>query len=333
MANKYGDITPQQGVFAIKDMLKTADQQLVLNRFFKQYQTPKNVTNQFKFRGRNLFAPLTTPVAEGVTPSGQTLTYRDITGTYDQYMSWVEITDVASDFIDSDIWRDSKDNLAQQAGETNEMQAWTVATSGNSVSYSNSAASRGATVTPFTLNDLHRATRNIRRNRGLMVQEQLSPSINVGTQPIEKAYLCFCHTDMEPVIRGLAGFVHVSEYGSTKGLEFEFGSIENVRFITTAMFEPYRDTRVGGAVGTNVPADSDATKAAIYPMVFYAQEAIGCISLKGINAFTPIVRMPGTPSDTDPGGQRGSVANKWYYKAAILNEAWLHRVESTAPQL
>ena len=54
------------------------------------------------------------------------------------------------------------------------------------------------------------------------------------------------------------------------------------------------------------------------------------VPLQGSNAITPIVLNPNNPSQSDPLGQRGSVAWKTYQTAAILNEAWFARVEVAA---
>ncbi len=55
--------------------------------------------------------------------------------------------------------------------------------------------------------------------------------------------------------------------------------------------------------------------------------------LKGKRAITPMVLNPGTPSKSDPLGQRGFVSWKTYLASVILNENWLARLECAVTDL
>jgi N4-gp56 family major capsid protein len=325
----YGDITSGQGLQFIKNALKTADEICVLSKFTTPIPLDKNSTDTVKVSAPNLFGVLKTPMAEGVTPTAQQLTYRDVTATIDQYGANIVVTDKAANLLDREIFTDAPNLLSQQAAESLEWLAWQTMTNGNQVFYAN-GASRAAVNTEVSLTTLRKAVRLLMRNRARMIGKQLDGGLNIGTAPIEKAYYVFCHTDVQPVIRALAGFVHVSEYGSGSGkVDYEFGSVENMRFITTPMLLPFEgDANKGGAVGAMIPNDTTAANAAVYPLVILGENAVHSIALKGMNQMTPKVRRPGTPSDTDRHGQRGSVAIDYWAKFFITNEAWLTRVET-----
>jgi N4-gp56 family major capsid protein len=57
------------------------------------------------------------------------------------------------------------------------------------------------------------------------------------------------------------------------------------------------------------------------------------VPLKGQSAMTPTVLNPGTPSKSDPLGQRGYVGWKTWFNAVRLNETWMSRLEVAASNL
>jgi N4-gp56 family major capsid protein len=62
-------------------------------------------------------------------------------------------------------------------------------------------------------------------------------------------------------------------------------------------------------------------------------DAYGVVPLKGQSAMTPTVLNPGTPSKSDPLGQRGYVGWKTWFNAVRLNETWMSRLEVAASNL
>jgi N4-gp56 family major capsid protein len=59
-------------------------------------------------------------------------------------------------------------------------------------------------------------------------------------------------------------------------------------------------------------------------------DAYGCLNLAGKGVFTPVVVPVGTPSVSDPLGQKGSVGWKMYSAEMVLNSDWIVVVESGA---
>lgn len=325
----YGDITSGQGLEFIAKSLKTADAVTVLGKFITPIPLGQNMTDTVKVSAPNLFPVLTTPLAEGVTPTAQQLTYRDVTATVLQYGAYVEVTDKAADLLDRQIMVDCPKLLAQQAAETAEYLNWQAIIAGNQVFYANGAA-RSAVNTQASLTQIRNMVRLLQRNRAKRVTEMSNGALQINTKPIEAAYLVFCHTDCQNLIRSFTGFTPTSQYGGAREmLPEEFGSVDDIRFITSSALLPYEGiANVGGAVGANIPNAADPTKAAVYPMVMMGMDAVHQIAIKGKNQLTPKVRRPGQPSDSDPLGQRGSVATNFWWKTFVTNEAWLARIET-----
>lgn len=60
----------------------------------------------------------------------------------------------------------------------------------------------------------------------------------------------------------------------------------------------------------------------MYPIVYISQEYYATCPLAGKGIVKPTVLNPGTPSKSDPLGQRGYVGWKTWWAGTILNEAW-----------
>lgn len=275
------------------------------------------------------FAISTTPLAEGVTPSTQQMSYEDVSVQLQQYGAVVNITDKVADMSEDPVLRDASTLSGEQAGETIELLTWGVLKAGTNVQYSNGSA-RTDVNTALELGDIRKAVRTLKAQRARSITSMLSGSPDYNTTPVEGGYIAFGHTDLEADLRGLTGFTPVAQYGSRKPLcPEEIGTIENVRFILSPVLEPWEDA--GGAKGTMV--STTGTSADVYPVIFIGKESYGLVPLKGKNSITPSVLNPGEPSKSDPLGQNGYVGWKTYFAAVRLNEAWMVRHETAVTAL
>ena len=326
----YGDVSPRVGVIAVSQFLKHAEHPLVFNKLGQVERAPKNKGLAIKWRRFMPFAPITTPLTEGVTPSSQKLAVEDVTATLSHYGGWSEITDVIQDTHEDPILQGAMQIHGQQAGESFETLTYLTLRAGTNVVYAN-GSSRSGVNTKISLGKLRSAVRTLNKNKCRKKTSILAPSVNYKTQAIEAAYIAVCHTDLEPDIRDLPGFVPVSQYGSRQPIcPQEFGSVENVRFITTTIASPFADA--GGLNGDAVLSTS-GTKADVYPILIFGEDAYGTVALKGREAAEILVRNPGKPEKGNELGQTGSVGWKGWHVAARLNEAWLVRLEVAATLL
>ena len=90
--NTYGDISPRTAAYAVRELLKRGDPLLVLERFGQAKTLPQKSTQTMKFRRYEALEPATTPLTEGVTPSGKLLTKTDVTTVLRQYGDFVGLT-------------------------------------------------------------------------------------------------------------------------------------------------------------------------------------------------------------------------------------------------
>ena len=326
----YGDVSPRVGIIAITQFLKHAEHPIVFNKLGQVERVPKNKGQTIKWRRWVPFDPITTPLTEGVTPSSQKLAVVDVSATLGQYGNWSEITDVIQDTHEDPILQGMMQIHGQQASESFETLTYLTLRAGTNVVYANGSA-RNAVNTKVSLGKIRSAVRTLNKNKCRKKTTILAPSVNYKTQAIEAAYVAVCHTDLEPDIRDLPGFVPVSQYGSRQTIcPQEFGSVENVRFITTTVATPFADA--GGLDGDTV-LSTTGTNADVYPILIFGEDAYGTVALKGKDAAEILVRNPGKPEKGNELGQTGSVGWKGWHVAARLNEAWMVRLEVAATLL
>src|SRR4030067_3328027 len=108
---QYNDISPRTQAYADKRLLTRAVPNNILGQFGQVRTLPQKNTQVIKFRRYNKLSVATTPLTEGVTPTGKTLTKTDVTATLKQYGDFVTITDVIQDTHEDPILRESTDIL------------------------------------------------------------------------------------------------------------------------------------------------------------------------------------------------------------------------------
>lgn len=326
----YGDISQRTAAYAAVDFLRNVEPVLVLSRFGQSRPVPKNKAETVKFRRTIPFAPVSVPLVEGVTPNAHTITFEDVQVSLKQWGDVVIITDKVHDLAEDPVLKEAMEESGKQAAATVEQITYGVIKAGTSVYYANGAL-RSAVNTALTLNKQRAVTRYLERSKGKKFTKILGGSVNYATMPIEAAYVAVCHTDLSHDIRSLNGFVPVAKYAQRQPIsEYELGSVDDVRYITSPDLAPWSDA--GGAAGSSVVTTS-GTSADVYPILFLAQDAYGLCPLKGSESVHPTVLNPGTPSKSDPLGQRGYVGWKAWFNAVRLNETWMSRLEVAATKL
>lgn len=328
---KYTDsgISPRTNVWAAREMLKHAIPVIVLDKVAKTVRMPKNRTKTIKFRRPVVFTAADTPLVEGVTPNATQFSYEDVSVALQQYGEYVEITDIIEDMAEDPVLSDASVQCGENIGRTLEALNYGVARGGTSVFYANGSA-RSAVNTTLNLDRLRKATRYLRDQKAMMITNVLSPSTNYGTRSVEAAYVAVCHSDCDADIRDLPKFTHVSDYGTRKTIsEYELGTCENVRFITSPDLGPWEDV---GGTPTGV-ISTTGSSADVYPIIIFGREAFGTVALRGYGSISPKIVPVGKLDKADPLGQRGTVGWKTYHAAIRLNETWMTRIEVAVSDL
>lgn len=321
MATTYGDISPRTAAYAEKELLKRGLPFLVLEKFGQAKPLPENSTKVMKFRRYNALPNTPQALVEGVTPTGQALTVTDVTATLTQYGDRVTITDVILDTHEDQTLNEAVNLLGEQAAQMIEKMRFGKLKSGTNVIYGNGSL-RTDVNTPITITLQRRAVRALKRQNARFITSVVRSTPSYGTENVAPGYVGLIHPDCEADVRQLTGFVPAEKYGSMTPWENELGKCEDVRYVSSTIFEPWADAG-GDKLGM---LSTSGTKADVYPILFVGRDSYAIIALKGMFALTPMVVNP-KPSDSDPLAQRGHVAWKAMQTCEILNDAWLVRAE------
>ena len=327
----YGDITPRTAGKAMPGFLMRALPYLVLEKYLDLKPLPSNSTKTAIFRRYEALEKATTPLVEGVTPVGKNMRYTDVQCTLQQFGDYVTLTDVIADTHEDPVLQEYIGITAEQAAQTLETLRYNVLKAGSNVFYANKVAGRDSVVAAISLADQRRVTRAFKRQNAAYITKKTASTPNYGTVAVRASYIGLVHPDLENDIRALTGFKDAVDYGASQAAdEFEIGTVEDVRYIRSTIFESFPDA--GGNKGTMV--STSGVKADVYPILYLAAHCAASVPLKGKNAITaPIVRNPGTISDSDKLGQRGHVGWKAYFGCVILNQLFISRLECGATEL
>jgi len=321
----YGDITPRTAAYAVDKMLERAQPSLNMAKFAVVTAVPKGKTKVVKWRRYGRLAPTTTPLTEGVTPVQGNITSTDVTANLEQYGQRVQITDVIMDTHEDPVLNELSGSLGETAGQAQELIMYNALKAGTQVLYSN-GTQRTDVNTAITATVLRRAIRQLKAQDTKPLTMMLNATDGVGTTPIPACYVCFVHPNVEMDLQNpsniATGYTRIQNYGTFKPLcDAEIGAFENIRFISSTLYTPLANA--GGALGAMLGGSA----ADVYQSVIVGKDSYATVNLSASGSgLTPIVVNP-KPSDSDPMGQRGHVAFKMWSAAAILNDAWMTRIE------
>lgn len=343
---QYSTVSSRNLIRAAMDMLEHAMPVTVLGDFGTQREMPRNQTDTLVFRrvlpfgavaagttiegspryvGTPVVAPSAFVLAEGTTPTPNTITFQDITVTLQNYGILYKYSSKVELMYEDDIPGEMVKQTGETLGEAMELVRYGILKAGSVVIYAN-GASRAAVNTAISLNTLRKAARTLESNRAKKVTQRIAPSVNFETAPIQPAFIVFVHTDAVADVRNLPGFVKVEEYGSFKPVhDREFGSCEDFRFVSSPLLAPFLAS--GAAVGVSGMLSVGAANVDVYPSIVLAADAWGQVALKGMKAVTPTVLKPSTVNHANPLGMFGYVGANTWFAAVRLNEAWMARIE------
>lgn len=258
---------------------------------------------------------------EGVTPTPDSIVPMDVTVVLQQYSCLYGYTDKMADLYEDDIPKEMTKQVGERVALVNEMIVYGALRAATNVYYGGSGTSIATVNGALTLGFIRRITKNLQANHGKPVNKMLSAGANYGTDAVAAGYTVYCHTDLEPDIRDLPGFVPAEKYASGKPMPGEIGKVERFRFITSPDLPSIQDG--GAAIGATGLASTSGTSIDVYPIIVCAQDAWSQIALRGKESLSPTHLPPSDKSKADPFGQRGYVGAIWWKAVFIENHGWM----------
>ena len=226
----YGDgegLSPEMRAYYSDYLIDNAEPALVHDRFAQKHKIPTGGGKTIQFRKYDPLPKLTAPIAEGVTPTGQTINMGTVNATVAQYGGYVELTDLLiMTAIDNNLCMATK-LLGSQAGRTLDSISREVLVGGTNVQYGEGKISSRAQIVG--------GKENAAENHYLTV-EAIRRAVrflkNQNAEKIDGSYVAIIHPDCAYDLMSDPNWKYPHQYADPSAIfEGEIGKIEGVRFI------------------------------------------------------------------------------------------------------
>ena len=260
-------------------------------------------------------------IAEGITPTPDSIVPQDVSVVVQQFGCLYGFTNKTYDLYEDDVPAAMTEQIGERVTLVNELIVFGALKACTNQFYGGTGTSRSTVNGGITLPLLRKIAKSLMANHGMMVTRVLSASNKYGTDAVAQGFLVYCHTDLEPDIRDLPGFIPAEKYASGTPMANELGKCERFRFITSPEFVSILDG--GAAVGSTGLQSNLGTSIDVYQFIVAAEDAWSQIAVRGINALDPTYLPPGQKSKSDPHGQRGYAGTTWWKAVMVENNGWL----------
>ena len=304
-------LTPEMKTFYDMTLIDEASANLVHDQFGQKRPIPANGGKTIEFRKFAPLAKATTPVTEGVTPDGKSLTVSTITATVSQYGDYITQSDVLElTALDNTIIEATK-LLGKQAGATLDTVVRNALQAGTNVTYCPKISADGAETAVTS-----RANLDATAQLTVDVVQQVVAKLRAQNAPtIDGDYVAIIHPYVAYDLMRDPEWIDAHKYAQPDNLYTgEIGKIAGVRFVPTTEAKIY--------TGSGCPSGL-----AVFTSLFLGDGAYGVTEITG-GGLQTIVKQKGSAGTADPLDQRSSVGWKAIKTAEILIPNYIVRVES-----
>ena len=244
-------VAPSVVEYYERSLLENMKPEMVHNRDAQKRTLPEHNGKTVKFRRFTPFAAINEPLAEGVTPAGQTLTETAFTAMVKPYGGHVELTDEINFYLLDNMHQETAKLLADQAALSLDTISRNALNAGMNVQYANSKTSRGALASTdkLTFEEIKMAVRNLKRK---------------NVKPFADGfYHAIVHPDVVHDLTADTMWKDVSKYqDKVKTERYELGTIYKVKFFesTNAMVFKAQTYIYGTKTSLTATAFDAATK-------------------------------------------------------------------------
>lgn len=233
-----------------RTLLENMKPEMVHARDAQKRALPLNNGKRVQFRRFTPFDAITTPLAEGVTPTGQTLVETAFTAMVKPYGGHVELTDEMDFYMLDNMHQETAKLLADQAALSLDTISRNALNAGMNVQYAgaNTARATIAATDKLSYAEIKKAVRALRRK---------------NVRPFADGYYhAIVHPDTVYDLTSDTMWVDVSKYQDKQKVEkYELGTIYKVKFFesTNAMVFKAKTYLWGTTADLTASADFDVT--------------------------------------------------------------------------
>lgn len=299
-----GSLSAEMKTFYDKNLLRYTKPHLVHDQFGQTRNIPKNGGKRIEFRRFEQLPKALTPLTEGVTPEGQTMTVTKQEAEVKQYGGFVSLSDQISMTAIDNVVVEATTAIGNQAGSTLDTISREALNAGTNVQYAEGQVSSRSELTAemkLTVKAIKMAV------RALKVQ---------NTAKINGHYVAIIHPDCAYDITEDPRFIEVVKYKNPERIfNGEIGTLEGVRFIETTEAKKFTNA---GASGIDV-----------YSTLLLGENAYATTKIEG-GGLETIVKPLGSGGTADPLNQRSSVGWKAMKVTEILSQQYMVRIETAS---
>lgn len=301
-------MSPEMKTYYDKLLIQMAEPELVHEQFGQKRPIPKNGGKTIEFRQFDPLPELTTPLTEGVTPDGQSLSVKSVESTVKQYGGYVTVSDQLELTAIDNVIVEATKAIAGQAGRTMDGIVREILVAGTNVMYGGGVASRAALAYTSETSNCN-MTVDLVRKAVRTLEAQNAPRIN-------GKYIAIIHPNVKYDLMGDPKWRNPHEYKDTTELyRGEIGELYGVRFIENTRAKVFKA--------------SGASDADVYATLIFGADAYGVTEIEG-GGMEHIVKPKGSGGTADPLNQRSTVGWKGMETAEILVQQYMVRLETTA---
>ena len=297
-------LTVEMKTFYDMTLIDEAQANLVHDQFAQKRPIPAGSGKTIEFRKFASLPKAMTPLTEGVTPDGKSLTVTAITATVAQYGDYITQSDVLElTALDNTILEATK-LLGRQAGLTLDTITRNVLHSGTNVTYCPKVAADGSETEVTSRSALDNSCQLT-----VKVIQQVVAKLRAQNAPtIGGKYVAIIHPYVAYDLMRDPEWIEAHKYAKPENLyEGEIGEIAGVRFVQTTEAKIYEN--------------------GVFGSLFMGEGAYGVTEISG-GGLQTIVKQKGSAGTADPLDQRSSVGWKAIKTAELLVPNYLVRVES-----
>ena len=307
-------LSAEMKTFYDKTLIDEAEPELVHDQFGQERNIPKNGGKTIEFRKFTALPKATTPLTEGVTPDGRSLSVTSQTATVSQYGDYVTLSDMLEMTAIDNTIVETLSLIGSQAGRTLDTVTREKLAAGTNVMYQPTPSSTGETAVT--------SRAGLTAKNVLTVKQVFRAAAALkaaNAKPINGDFVAIIHPYVAYDLMMEAGdqWIDIQKYQHPENIyNGEIGKIGGVRFVQTTEAKIWKGTD-----------DNCADGVAVFGTLFIAANAYGKTSVNG-GGLETIVKQKGSGGTSDPLDQRSTIGWKAVKTAEILTEEYMIRVES-----
>ena len=236
-SNQSGnDLSPEMKTYYEKRLIDVAEPRLVHDQFGDKYPIPQGSGKSIEFRKYDSLGKASTPITEGVTPTGNSLNVSSVTETVMQYGDWIQLSDMLEmSAVDNNVLQATR-LLGAQAGRTLDSITRDVLAGGTNVMYA--PTWNGSVSTPVTTRSALDATSRLTPDLIFRAAAQLK---GMNADPIDDSFVAIIHPYVAYDLMRSEEWIDAHKYSASENLYTgEIGKLAGVRFVESSEAKIFR---------------------------------------------------------------------------------------------